>query len=193
MRHNNNIMQRQLIHPVLLLFGITLLLSSCWNEPDFDDTPRIEFLGLSTFKRLPPQGGVGGAERDSVVITLNFTDGDGDLGLFDPKIPPTKADSILLNTSYKEWGNYQIKVLRLVNNKYEELKLPENNVLIFPRLTKPGTKGAITGPLEFRQVFLYSRSAKITPVKFQIKIRDRLLRESNVVETDTVHVPILVR
>jgi len=187
-RHDYNIMKRQLIHPVLVLFGITLLLSSCWNEPDFSDTPKIEFLGLSPFKRLPSRGGVGGGERDSVVISLNFTDGDGDLGVNSPR---NKADSAIYYSTFKDWGNYQIKVLRLVNNKYEELKTPENNVLVFPRLTKEGTKGAIEGTLDFRQIFFYSRNAKITPIKFQIKIRDRTLLESNMVETDTVHVPIL--
>lgn len=183
-------MKRQLIHPVLFLFGITLLLSSCWNEPDFDDTPKIEFSGLSIFRKLPPQGRVGGGERDSVIIALDFTDGDGDLGVNSPR---NKADSLIYYSTFKEWGNYQVNVFRLVNGKYELLNLTENKVLVFPRLTKEGTKGAIEGTLEFRQVFLYSRNAKITPIKFQIKVRDRSLRESNVIETDTVHVPILVQ
>ncbi|TAE22205.1 MAG: hypothetical protein EAZ91_24030 [Cytophagales bacterium] len=186
-------MYRQLIQPVLLLFGLTLLLSGCTPEPDFSNTPQIEYLGIDKSERLPSRGGVGGAERDSIVITLNYRDGDGDLGLFDQKTKPTKADSILINSpAYREWGNYQIKTLRLVNNKFEELKLSENAVLFFPQL-KEGSRGAIEGILDFRQSFLYSRSARIVPVKFQIKIRDRALNESNVVETDTVWVPILVQ
>ncbi len=180
-------MQRQLIHPVILLFGLTLLLSSCWNEPDFDDTPKISFSGLNIFRKLPARVGVGGGERDSVIIALDFTDGNGDLGVNSPR---NKADSAAYNAMFKEWGNYQIKVFKLVNNKYEELNLPENRQLVFPRLTKEGTKGAIEGKLEFRQIFYYSRTAKITPVKFQIKIRDRNLLESNMIETDTVHVPL---
>jgi len=188
-RHDYNTMKRQLIHPALLLFGITLLLSSCWNEPKFGDNPKIEFLGLSPFRKLPARSGVGNGERDSVVISLHFTDGDGNLGVNSPR---NKADSAVFYSTYKDWGNYQIKVLRLVNNKYEELRLDENKVLVFPRLTKEGAKGAIEGTLDFRQIFYYSRNAKIQPVKFQIKIRDRNLLESNVIETDTVHVPILV-
>jgi hypothetical protein len=189
-RHDYNTMKRQLIQPVFLLFGITLLLSACWSEPNFGDIPKIEFLGLSSYDRLPSRGGVGGGERDSVIIALTFTDGNGDLGVNSPR---SKPDSIEFYKTYKDWGNYQVKVLRLVSGKYEELNLPENKVLIFPRLTKEGTKGAIEGTLEFRQVFFYSRNAKITPIKFQIKIRDRALLESNVVETDTVHVPILAQ
>lgn len=183
-------MQRQLIQPVLFLFGLTLLLSGCSPEPDFSDTPRIEFLGLSPFKKLPSRGGVGGGERDSVVITLRYEDGDGDLGVNSPR---NKADSAIFFSTYKEWGNYQITALRLVNGKYEPLRLRENDNLIFPRLQREGARGAIEGTLDFRQVFYYSRNARITPVKFQIKIRDRQLRESNVVETDTVHVPLLVQ
>ena len=188
-RHDYNIMKRQLIHLALLLFGMTLL-SSCWNEPDFDDTPKIQYLGLSPFRRLPPSSRVGGGERDSIVISLKFTDGDGDLGVNSPR---NKADSAIYYSTFKEWGNYEINVLRLLNNKFEVLNLPENKVLVFPRLTKIGTKGAIEGTLDFRQVFYYSRNAKILPVKFQIKIRDRALRVSNVIETDTVRVPILAQ
>lgn len=188
-------MYRQLIQPVLFLFGLTLVLSACAPEPDFSDTPQIEFLGIDQTDRLPPQAGVVGASaRDSIVITLGFTDGDGDLGITPPAPRGNKADSLAFYSTYKDWGNYQIKTLRLVgNNRYEEIRLTENNVVFFPPLSREGSRGAIEGTLDLRQIFNYSRSSKITPIKFQIKIRDRALHESNVIETDTVHVPILVQ
>ena len=96
------------------------------------------------------------------------------------------------------WDRYETEPVDLRIDRFQSPHMllkhdEENRVLIFPRLTKDGTKGAIEGTLEFRQVFFYSRNAKITPIKFQIKIRDRSLLESNVVETDTVHVPILAQ
>lgn len=185
-------MQRQLIHGVLFLIGLTTWLSSCSPEPDFSNTPRIDYEGINVSRRLPARPGVvGGGERDSVVITLRFTDGDGDLG---ENTPRNKTDSLAFVERYKDgWGNYEIKTFRFVNGRFEEFLLLENRFLLFPRLTREGQRGAIEGTLDFRQVFFYTRNAPIVPVKFQIRVRDRALRVSNMVETDTVRVPVLIR
>ncbi|KAB7732144.1 hypothetical protein F5984_08010 [Rudanella paleaurantiibacter] len=184
-------MQRQLIHGAILLFGLSFILASCWNEPDFDETPKIEYFGMSPFRRLPARPVVGGGERDSVIISVKFTDGDGDLG---ENTPRNKADSAVVAERYKDgWGNYEIKTFRFVNGRFEAFDLPENRFLLFPRLTREGQRGAIEGTLDLRQVFFYTRNAQILPVKFQIRIRDRALRVSNTIETDTIRVPILAR
>ena len=162
-------------------------MAGCWNEPNFDDKPVISFKSIDPIE-LPASADKRTPRRDSVIITISFQDGTGDLG------EDTRDSSRLKNVFGKEaWGNYQIKTFRLVNGNYEELPLDVNSKLYFMRLTKEGQRGAIEGTLDFRQVFFYTNSSKITPVKFQIKIRDRKLQESNVIETDTVHVPILVR
>ena len=180
-------MKRQLIHCAFLLLGLAPTISGCWNEPNFDDKPAISFKSIDPID-LPASADRRTPRRDSVIITLGFQDGTGDLG-------EDTRDSTRLKTVFgkETWGNYQIKTLRLVNGKYEELPLEVNAKLFFMRLTKEGQRGAIEGTLDFRQVFFYTNSSKITPVKFQIKIRDRKLQESNMIETDTVHVPILVR
>ncbi|MEO0552524.1 MAG: hypothetical protein AAF149_04970 [Bacteroidota bacterium] len=51
------------------------LLSSCFDDPEFADTPRIEFSNI-IYKE---QGGDN--PFDSLILTINFEDGDGDLGL----------------------------------------------------------------------------------------------------------------
>jgi hypothetical protein len=59
----------------LLLFIISLVLVSCFNAPEFSNTPSIKledfYFGKS--KRLD--------KPDSLVINVSFEDGDGDLGL----------------------------------------------------------------------------------------------------------------
>ena len=60
----------------VLLFSIfSFSLLSCYNTPTFPSEPEISFNNI-TFNR-----GASELDPDSLVITMNFRDGDGDLGL----------------------------------------------------------------------------------------------------------------
>lgn len=48
------------------------LLSSCYSAPEFDDTPSIAFEDLKFYDT---------SSQDSLVLTVSFEDGDGNLGL----------------------------------------------------------------------------------------------------------------
>lgn len=52
-------------------------ISACFDAPEFDITPEISFKKIQ-FKKTPAPG-----DPDSLILTLNFKDGDGDLGLDD--------------------------------------------------------------------------------------------------------------
>ncbi len=65
------------------MFGLVLTMSACFNEPNYPDTPEIDFKGLFKYS-LNAGTGVGKSKRDSVVITIGFKDGDGDLGVDNP-------------------------------------------------------------------------------------------------------------
>jgi hypothetical protein len=65
----------------LLLFGISaFLVSACFNPPEFPLVPEIEFESIY-FREAR---GVG--EIDSLVFTISFRDGNGDLGLTSSQI-----------------------------------------------------------------------------------------------------------
>lgn len=180
-------MQRQLIHGVLLLIGITFTLSGCFTEPNYSNTPAISFKSIVKYT-LPAGKGVGQGARDSVVTTIGFQDGDGDLG--ENVSDTTRIKQLFTNET---WGNYELRTFQLQNGKFTELILDANSKLFFPRLTKDGQKGAIEGTLDFSQKFFYQGGTagyKIVPIKFQIRIRDRAFNVSNVVETDTIQVPV---
>lgn len=182
-------MQRQLIQPYLLalgIMGIALTVSACFNEPNYPDQPEIVGSTVFPYKNLPARPGVGRGRRDSIVVTINFRDGDGNLGN-DTPVPAADSARYFSNGG---WGNYKITTLRLVNGRYEVLPTPVNRTLYFPDLTKGKPKGAIEGTLDFNQTYLYGNSSRLTPIKFQVQIRDRGLNESNVIETDTVWVPL---
>ncbi|WP_461077139.1 hypothetical protein [Spirosoma flavus] len=180
-------MRRQQIQPYLFIVGAALLLSSCFTEPDYSNTPEIDFKGLFRYQ-LEPGKGVGQTRRDSLVITIGFRDGDGNLGNGTSTIPISKVDSALY-ASHGGWGNYKITTYRLIAGKYVEYPLKENNSLYLPDLAYNKPKGAIEGSLDFEQIYYYTNRAKLYPIKFRIQIRDRALNESNVIETDTITVP----
>lgn len=176
----------------VILYGIVLLLSlsmiSCFTEPNYPNVPHIEFRGISRYT-LEAGKGVGQQKRDSLVITLGFTDGDGDLG---NDLPPTSSEIARYEQAGK-WGNYKIRAFRLENNQYKELPTGENTSLFFPRLSREGRIGAIEGDLELRQLYPYTQPYKFLPTKFRIQIRDRALNISNEIETDTISVPYNIR
>jgi hypothetical protein len=178
-------MRRQLIQPSLFILGIALLATGCFNEPNYSNTPEITSAAIFPYKNLAGGTGVGQSRRDSVVITIGFRDGDGNLG---NDLPLAKADSARY-ASNGGWGNYKISTLRLVNNRYEEVNLAVNQTLIFPNLAKGRPPGPIEGTLDFNSTFQYGTSFRLYPVKFRIQIRDRDLNVSNVIETDTITVP----
>jgi len=59
---------------------LTALLASCYRPPEFANEPSITFNSVE-FKDLPPTSSDGLPQADTLVITLNFRDGDGNLGL----------------------------------------------------------------------------------------------------------------
>jgi len=69
----------RLVKGVVFIF-LAIVLGSCFNPPEFPLRPEIEFESLA-FKKV---GGF--ADPDSLILTISFNDGDGDLGL-DPENP----------------------------------------------------------------------------------------------------------
>jgi hypothetical protein len=58
----------------LLLFGVlVVVVSSCFDPPEYPNQPSIDFEGLEFYAEADA--------IDSLVLSINFKDGDGDLGL----------------------------------------------------------------------------------------------------------------
>lgn len=176
-------MTRFAIINLLILTLVAGLAFACSkDEPTTSAVPVIGFRSIKKFTLDPTAVRV---KRDSVVVRINFSDGDGDLGE-DPS-DSTRRKTIFAN---QLWGNYQIRAFRLVNNGFEEI-IQSPTPKLFVDLGS--TSSAISpqlGTLDYNQLFTYTSSAKWLPVKFQIRMRDRSLHESNVVETDTISLPV---
>lgn len=169
-------MSKRFIPLGLLFFALSFVVGSCIDAPDFDFTPEIS---NPTFNRYSVVDGLGNP-ADSVVLTVRFRDGDGDLGVTSEE----RKDTV---DKYKDWGNYQLTTLRrMANGQFQEVVLPINQRLFFPRLKSDNKAGPLEGTLDFSQAFYPVGAIERAVVKFRIRIRDRALRVSNPVETDTL-------
>lgn len=70
----------------LLLFGISTGVAACFDPPEYPLTPEIAFEDIH-FREARAIG-----ERDALVLTISFRDGDGDLGLSSADIEPPFHD-----------------------------------------------------------------------------------------------------
>jgi len=169
-------MQSQPVFRVLFLAGIVAATAGCSKNESLPDTsPTIQFNSI-TKSTL----GTGNTKRDSVVITIGYKDGDGNLGESDT----ARIKQIFSNQS---WGNDQVYALQLVNGKFSELPIVTNSKLFFTYIGRQNK--SVEGTIAFSQRFAYQTNFKLTPIKFQVKIRDQNLNESNVIETDTISLP----
>ena len=176
-------MRKQLIHRGALLVALSIVAAACFTEPDYSDTPEIQLVGPPVKQFKPAGTGVGAAPRDSVITTIRFQDGTGDIG-------EDTRDTTRIRRVYgrETWGNYEIRTFQFVNGQFSELPLGDNQKLYFPG--PPRQQGAVEGFVDFSQVFIYQQPFRLVPVKFQIRIRDRALNVSNIIETDTITVPL---
>ncbi len=56
------------------MFVISVVMfSACFNPPEFGNNPAIEFKGISFGKTANGE--------DELIVSVNFKDGDGDMGL----------------------------------------------------------------------------------------------------------------
>lgn len=161
---------------IVVIFATSIL--SCYKEPDFSIKPVITFNKISTEVRLDQDlGGV----KDSIIVSINFQDGDGDLGINTEEIKEFS----------KKFGyNYDVETLREVNGTFQKYETLETYSGYFPRLKTDGKIGPIEGILSYRIEILHAfweiPNAKI---KFKVSIKDRAGNTSNVIETE----PIIIK
>lgn len=163
---------------VLLTVGV----SACIQEPNFGDTPEIVFKSINR-TTLAAGSGVGQSVRDSVVISIYFQDGDGDLGV-------NPNDSVNTPRNIRSVKNYEVRVFRKNKGAFVEAPLQVPLSGFFPPLRTDKKEGPIEGTLDFSQTFFEDPfTRKRDTLKFEIRIKDRKLNTSNAIMTDEVVVP----
>ncbi|WP_259016853.1 hypothetical protein [Emticicia fluvialis] len=162
---------------VLVVFSVTALLIGCYNDISFDLIPYIEFRDLRKETTLDS---FSGSKKDSVIISIHFEDGDGDLGLSEEekKVAVDKQDF-----------NYLLKIFRSKDGVFQEIPQPVPYSGFFPRLKLDDKKRPIEGTLNYSIVYFHNSVPAKDTVKYQITIKDRAGNVSNTVESK----PIILR
>lgn len=175
--------------PFHILTIITLLFLiigfySCQKPPEFSYTPNISLLSINKeYNETDERKG------DFVAISINFTDGDGDLGINSEEslFPPYTVDSNQTEYFY----NLLITMYYKSNNQWKVVDFGNNNGLSgqFNRLQDADLKSPIKGTISYN--FVIDNQAQFNlgfkkndSIKFDISIRDRALNMSNTITTN---------
>jgi len=153
---------------LILIIPLLAGLTGCIKEEQYPLEPHIEFGGFATAKDVSGKDSLG-------AITISYTDGDGNIGLFAwDTVEPRKY-------------NFYLKFLQYVNNELVEV-IPVDTSVNFnariPLLTPAGRNKNIKGDITMYLELYFARQILLSDtIAFQIFIKDRDLNISNVVET----------
>lgn len=157
--------------PKIRVFALFLLLSAvfgCIKKEEYPIVPQI------TYKSYGVMSDVSG--YDSIaVLTISYTDGDGDIGLYDyDTVEPYKY-------------NYFIKFLEKHNGSFQEVQLADTAFTFnsrIPILTPEGKNKNIRGDISmFLEMYYAYMALKSDTISFEVYIQDRALNRSNVLQT----------
>ena len=161
------------IWPALLVF--LFLLPSCIERETYPDVPRIEFR---RFEKI--DNGLG--YDDKGILTIGFTDGDGNLGLGSSEIyPPFDSSSMY-------YYNFFITYYEKQNGEYIAVELPFTNNSRFPLLNTSGSDKPLRGEISI-ELFINNFSSPYDTIRFDAFITDRDLNHSDTITTP----PILIK
>jgi hypothetical protein len=153
---------------LFLLVLIITGLASCIKEEQYPIIPQIEFGSFATARDISGKDSLG-------AVTISYTDGDGDIGLFSwDTIEPYKY-------------NYYLKFMQVINKQLVEVKPVDSTVTFnarIPILTPAGRNKNIKGDITMNLELYFARNLlQSDTVAFEIYIKDRALHSSNVVES----------
>jgi hypothetical protein len=151
-----------------LLVSLITCMSGCIKEEQYPPRPQIEFGSFSTVRDVSGKDSLG-------VITISYTDGDGNIGLYSwDTVEPYKY-------------NFYLKFMQYVNNELVEVKPVDSTVTFnarIPILTPKGRNKNIKGDISmYLELYFARQILQSDTVAFEIYIKDRTLLESNVIET----------
>lgn len=166
----------------LLLLVLVLALSSCREEPSYSDIPSITFDRVEQYTTTKNR-----VTFDSLVVVVDYQDGDGDLGLsrgeggsqsgpdFEPPFEPGSPfyDNFIVNMQVKRGNTYEPRAINF-NGR-------------FPRLSRDDKPEALEGEIRYTITSFTTESYPFRDtVRFEVYIYDRALNQSNIVYTDDI-------
>ena len=181
---------------LITLCSLLLVVCACQKQVEYPIEPKIAYEGFTYL--MNPDSTFSGEG----VISFSYTDGDGDLGLDDSDTLPPFG----FHDTY--YYNMVVDYLKSENGVFVKTPLlsphvptsPDDTLALydtvtfnarFKRLRDSEEPKAISGSMDYKLTVQNPFSPDDT-VKFEIRILDRALHESNVIQTDPIFTnPIL--
>ncbi len=158
------------VQPFLLFVLILVFMGSgCSKDPDLPVEPAITFVSFT--KVLNNSG-----KDDKGILKINFTDGDGDIGLTDADIDPP------YDTSSMYYYNCFITYYEKQHGTYVAVDLPLTNNARIPLVEDAGLGNALTGDVDI-ELYINNPFSAFDTIRFDLFIVDRALHHSNTITT----------
>ena len=170
--------QRSKLLLISLIVLILYVIVSCKKTEQYSIIPHIDFKSLDKIANLT-------TVDDKALLTLSFTDGDGDIGLAEgDTLPP-------YNPKGDYYYDFFATYMERQNGILKEVPLPiihnvqlTNNARL-PLVTTSGSNKNIKGDIAI-EMFINNPLSKYDTIAFQIYIIDRALHKSNVIITPDI-------
>lgn len=153
---------KSLIAFVIFTVVALFFMNSCTDEETYPITPEIAFKSLEILQNT--------SQKDSVVLTFSFTDGDGDIGT--PQLDTSGRDVF-------------VKFYELKNGVFVAFDDPFGafNYRI-PFLIPRGNNESLKGDIRINVD--YNVLQPNDTVKYEVYIKDRAGHKSNTIQTSTI-------
>jgi len=170
---------------IILICALFLCIVSCRKAEQYPIEPCITYNGLTY------QTDSDGAFNGNVIVSIGYTDGNGDLGLDDgDTIPPFNANgeyyyNMLVAYQRYENGTFVEKPLLSWNNETQSYDTISFNAR-FRRLLDGDIEKPISGVIDYTMMVKNPFSPNDT-IRFAISIIDRALNVSNTITTGPIY------
>ena len=169
---------------ITILFAILIAMAACKKKLEYPIEPKITFGGLSYLMNADS------TLTGEVILTIGYTDGDGDLGLDDADtlypFGPNDPHYYNLIIDYLKWDGTAFVETPLLS--WNQQSQSFDTVSFNARFKLPvfnDEENAISGIIEYTMMVFNPLSPNDT-IKFRAHILDRALHESNTIETDAI-------
>lgn len=160
-------MLKKVFHVGIVMLFIFLV--SCDKDKVFPDTPEITMSQKQVYD-------------NPVKIIIDFTDGDGDIGLNEgDTLPPYDFNEDPFNKFYY---NLLLYYYEKNDSIWEEVELLVPYFYRIPVITPRGQNKALNGEIDVDVILPFNRPDSI---RFEIILIDQALRESNRLQTPVIY------
>lgn len=144
-----------------------LVLGGCLEEASYPDEPEIWFISLTPSTTTP----------EDAILTLGFTDGDGDLGLDQEDLDAMdESDSMFYNNVFIDYFERE-------NGEWVAMPPEVPYYYRIPRISPSGQNKALRGELLIDILAYFNPFTENDTFRYEVRVIDRARRYSNLLTT----------